>query len=333
MNEGSLFWAFWNPEERRLRVSVRIYALVVLRSLVLSVIGAPVAVVLLDAVIGRRSADSSLTGGSLQAQLAGVTAAMLSTVLSVWVVGRFLDRRHFAGFGFHLSRGWWLDIFFGFALGGVLMGGIFAVELAAGWATVSGTFESGWGSPFLVLTPVVVFAFVGLWEELLYRGYLLKNLAEGLRIEPLGPRGAVVLAWGLTSVFFGIAHVGNPNISTVAVVNIVAAGLMLGLPYVLTGELAVPIGLHLGWNLFQNMIFGFPVSGIEPTGATIFSVDQAGPALVTGGEFGPEGGLVGLLAIGAGCAAVLLRARLGGRVSVSEKVAEPPASAGGNRPS
>jgi membrane protease YdiL (CAAX protease family) len=328
VNEGSLFWPFWNPEERRLRAGVRIYALVSLRSLVLAVIGAPVAVLVPDAVAGG-SEGLDLDAESLQTRVAGAVAAVVCTVLSVWVAGRLLDRRRFAEFGFRLMRGWWVDLFFGFALGGALMGGVFAVEQAAGWATVSGTFEGGWGSPFLVLGPIAVFMGAGVWEELFYRGYMLKNLAEGLSSPPLGPRGAVVLAWALISGLFGVMHIGNPNADAFAVVNIVAAGLMLGLPYVLTGELAVPIGLHVGWNFFQNMVFGFPVSGIEADGATVFSVDQAGPALLTGGAFGPEGGVLGLLAIGLGCAAILTWSRLKeGRVSVSVKVAQPPARSG-----
>ena len=319
-------WPFWNPEERRLRAGIRIYALVTLRSLALAVIGAPVAALVLNAVAGAPSGSEGLglDADSLQTRVAGVVAVVVCTVLSVWIVGRLLDRRRFAEFGFRLTRGWWLDLLFGFILGGALMAGIFAVELAAGWATVSGTFEGGWGSPFLVLGPIAVFLGAGVWEELFYRGYMLKNLAEGLSSPPLGARGAVFLAWVLISGLFGVMHIGNPNADAFAVVNIVAAGLMLGLPYVLTGELAVPIGLHVGWNLFQNMVFGFPVSGIESDGATVFSVDQAGPALLTGGAFGPEGGVLGLLAIGLGCAAILVWAWLKGQLSVSEKVAQPP---------
>jgi membrane protease YdiL (CAAX protease family) len=331
VNEGSPFWPFWNPEERRLRAGIRIYALVSLRSLVLAVIGAPVAALVLNAIAGGPggSAGLDLDANSLQTRLAGEVAAVVCTVLSVWVAGRLLDRRRFAEFGFRLTRGWWVDLLFGFALGGVLMGAIFAVELAAGWATVSGTFEGGWGSPLLVLGPIAVFMGAALWEELFYRGYMLKNLAEGLSFPPLGARGAVVLAWALISGLFGVMHISNPNADAFAVANIVAAGLMLGLPYVLTGELAIPIGLHLGWNLFQNMVFGLPVSGIKPDGATVFTVERVGPALLTGGAFGPEGGVLGLLAIGFGCAAILMRSRMKeGRVWVSEKVAQPPARSG-----
>lgn len=324
-NEVYSAWPFWNARERRLRAAVRVYLQLLLRSLLFAAIGVPGAVLVLEAVASSPGGFGELgpAADSLEIRLATSVAAVSCTILSVYVCGRFLDRRPFSSFGLKLTREWWLDCLFGFALGGVLMGGVFAAELAAGWSTVTGTFEGGWGSPFLLLAPPVVFVCAGFWEELLYRGYALKNLSEGLNARPLRARGAVLLSWFLVSVAFGVGHLGNPGADALAVANIVAAGLMLGLPYVLTGDLAVPIGLHVGWNLFQNAVFGMPVSGIEPAGATVFSVDRTGPALATGGSFGPEGGMLGLLAIGAGCAAILGWARLKGCLFVSEDVARP----------
>ena len=80
---------------------------------------------------------------------------------------------------------------------------------------------------------------------------------------------------------------------------------MFGLGFVLTGELALPIGLHLTWNLVQGNLYGFPVSGKMQYATTVIAVEQHGPELWTGGAFGPEAGLLGILATVAGMAAIV----------------------------
>src|SRR5690606_39480810 len=110
--------------------------------------------------------------------------SLVAIVASVWLAGRFLDKRRFAEFGLRIDRRWWEDFGFGLALGAVLMALIVVVELAAGWVTVTGTFvTSNPATPFIVaiLSPVIIFLIVGFQEELLSRGYQLTNLAEGLR--------------------------------------------------------------------------------------------------------------------------------------------------------
>jgi membrane protease YdiL (CAAX protease family) len=227
-------------------------------------------------------------------------ASFVSIFVSVWAAGRVLDRRPLADLGFHFSHRWWADLGFGLGLGAVLMVGIFILELAAGWVTVTGTLQSPQG-PFgaAILMALVHFVGVGIQEELLSRGYHLRNMAEGLNLPSIGARGALLLGYAGSSVVFGLLHAANPNASVVSTINLVVAGLFLGLGYVLTGELAIPIGLHITWNFFQGNVFGFPVSGGAST-TSFIAIEQGGPELWTGGAFGPEAGLMGLLAIGLG---------------------------------
>jgi uncharacterized protein len=277
---------------------------------------------------GAGSSGTSALASSPLLPVIGGVAGLGGALLSVWLAGRFLDRRPFADFGFHLSGGWWLDLLFGMALGALLMTTVFLVQAGLGWVTVTGSFESLVpGAPFwlAVLVPATFFVCVGFYEELVSRGYQLRNAAEGLNSSRLGPRGAVLLAWVLSSVFFGYLHADNPNATILSTANVALAGLMLGCGYVLTGELAIPIGLHVTWNFFQGTVFGFPVSGLRIGGATFLSIEQGGPDLWTGGPFGPEGGLLAPAAMALGIVLTALWVRLRrGRVAVHVPIANGP---------
>ena len=304
--QNPLSWIFWNAAERRVRAMWRLLAFGLL-----FVIGA----LPLGVAFGLTAYLTSAAGFDPSATpylIAGAAAALLSCFLSVWVAGRFLDRRRFADFGFHLGRAWWRDLAFGLALGALLMTGIFLAERAAGWVQIVGTFQTGAaGQPFglAILAPLVLFLCVGIYEELLARGYLLRNLAEGFNFAALGPRGALLLAWALSSALFGLGHAGNPNATPISTLSLMLAGLFLGLGYVLTGELAIPIGLHITWNFFQGNVFGFPVSGNSMNQVTFVAIEQRGPELWTGGAFGPEAGLIGILALLVGSALIVLWVR------------------------
>jgi hypothetical protein len=155
----------------------------------------------------------------------------------------------------------------------------------------------------------------------MFRGYQLRNAAEGLNLRFWSPRAALIIAFLLSSAVFGAAHLANPNASFISSFNIALAGIFLGLGFVLTGELAIPIGVHLTWNFFQGNIFGFPVSGTGH-GATLIAIKQLGPDIWTGGAFGPEAGIIGLIAIILGSVLTVLWVRWRyGRVRLEEALA------------
>jgi len=295
---------FWNEQERRLRTFWRlnIQGTLLLTFLVgVSLLGFLLLLMLqLGQVILADDAAQFDVGQSL-AWLDNSLALNLFNVLtlpavlvSVWLAGRFADRRHFADFGLRLSRNWWIDFVFGLALGAGLMGLIFLVELAAGWITVTGAFQTDLGWPFGLawLLSLAGFISVGIYEELLDRGYLFKNVAEAL--SSWGRLPAVIGAVLLSSAVFGISHIINPNATLLSSFNIALVGLFLAVPLVLTGELAIPIGFHIAWNFFQGNVFGFPVSGTALNKTTLIAVQQGGSTTITGGAFGPEAGLLGL---------------------------------------
>lgn len=306
---------FWNHDEGRLRALWRIAVL---------------AVALVGATLAVRESGLLPERGTRAFVLVGMAVRTVLVLLVVAVVGRFVDRRRLVDYGLRLDRGWVLDLGFGLALGAALMTGIFLVLWGLGWIQVTGTFRTAVeGEPFAraILGPVAIFVGVGVVEELLTRGYLLRNVAEGLGFPRLGGyRGGLVLACLLSSVLFALAHAGNPNATWLSTVNIGFAGIFLALGYVLTGQLGIPIGLHITWNLFQASVFGFPVSGMTRFPTTFVATEATGPEIWTGGAFGPEAGLVGLLAMLVGTALTVVWAGWRGGYAVMDvALAEPPA--------
>ncbi|MCW9708481.1 CPBP family intramembrane glutamic endopeptidase [Fodinibius salsisoli] len=233
---------------------------------------------------------SSLSIASAIPQLIGVA---VSIILAAYA----LDKRHLEDYGLSLSPQWWKDLAAGIIIAGFALSVIFLIEWTAGWLIISGY---GWtptsGHSFLwgILSALGAMLLVGFYEEWCFRGYQLLNLTEGLQYPKLGVRGAVTIATLASSAVFGLMHAFNPNSSGIAIFNIMLAGIVLAIPYIITGNLALSIGLHFSWNFVQGGILGFAVSGIR-LDASVIQITQKGPIFWTGGVFGPEAGLLGVL--------------------------------------
>ena len=126
-------------------------------------------------------------------------------------------------------------------------------------------------------------------EEITVRGYPLRVL-----VERWGPWPALAL----TSAVFSVLHGANPHVGAVALVNILLAGVLLGLVCLKTGDLWWATGVHTGWNLATGFLADLPVSGMRLVDAPLIEVSSGGAALWTGGDFGLEGGLAATLALG-----------------------------------
>jgi membrane protease YdiL (CAAX protease family) len=126
----------------------------------------------------------------------------------------------------------------------------------------------------------------------------------------------------ISSVIFGFLHAFNPNATPLSSISIAAAGLLFALGFILTGDLAIPIGIHITWNFFEGNVFGFPVSGVTSS-TTFIQITQSGPVAWTGSAFGPEAGLTGLGAIALGCILILAWMRFSGRkIQLQDKLAQ-----------
>jgi membrane protease YdiL (CAAX protease family) len=282
---------FYNRRQRRFRCAIRL----VLQSwmMIAMIVGSIIPLTEFWRWLGHSTSSPMFLAAMGFIQASAVAASVL---LASWLI----DRRD-AGFT-AATYGWqrwcWSELAIGFALGGGAMLAIFGIELALGWIQVQPFRERSltqlghFLSYFLVT--LTLFLAVGISEELLSRGYQLKNLAEGLR--GCGKRSSVAMATLLSSLVFGGLHAFNEHSTMVSCLSVSLAGMMLATGRIVFGNLAAPIGIHVAWNLFQGPILGFPVSGNVIPGGPIELV-QAGPAVWTGGQFGPEAGLIGVLAV------------------------------------
>jgi membrane protease YdiL (CAAX protease family) len=234
---------------------------------------------------------------------------MLVLIIGLLIGARFIDRRRFSDFNGKMNREWWLDLGVGVLIGGSLQTVIFLIAWLAGWVEVVGTFQPGMdGTSFGVgfITMLLALVCASIVEELLFRGYPIRTLSEGF--AGLGPVWSISLSVLLTSAAFGFSHVANPYITFIIKLSIILGGIWAAAAYVLTGKLALPIGIHFAWN-FAQFFFSFPVSGLN-FGAGVIATEQVAYNSWIGTQFGPESGLLALCAIVIGFLLVLLYVKL-----------------------
>jgi uncharacterized protein len=212
-------------------------------------------------------------------------AMLLSTALFTWLIGMRVLGLTPADLRYTVGRR-----APGFAIGGM------AGALAAGTALAIAVLLSAaeWtrdeGTPLDYLqtaaTTILVLAPAALSEEVLFRGVPLLLFARVVG------RGTAVV---LVAVVFALAHLDNPDVTPLAIGNIALAGVFLGLAFYAPGGIWTAWGAHLGWNAMLAALDA-PVSGI-PFRIPLLDYEAGDPAWLTGGPFGPEGGLSSTLAL------------------------------------
>jgi hypothetical protein len=207
-----------------------------------------------------------------------------------WLCGGLLERLPMKALGASFEKEWATD----FAKGSFL--GIATFVIAAIIVVVAGGATFSMPEDFLfdnffhsALQSLGFLAIAAAWEEALFRGYILQTLARSGFAWP-----AIIV----TALLFGLAHAGNPDVSPIAIVNTVLAGIWFGLAYLKTRNLWFVFGLHLFWNWIQGAIFGIEISGLKNLIEMSLLIEtDNGPAWLTGGAYGIEGGIACTVAI------------------------------------
>ena len=218
-------------------------------------------------------------------------------VLGWGIVGgllRFSDRSSFPRIGFNWrKKQFWVYFVWGTLLGLLFTTFLFSIFFWQGWISIKGYWYAMGGKASLVSyggAIVLLHLGIAFGEELVFRGYLMTNLREGL-FEIVGiDRWAGGLALLFSAVLFGIAHSQNPGADPIGMISVVIAGIGFGGLYLLTNNLGMSIGLHFGWNFFLGHLFGLTVSGGDflSKSFTIIRTAVNGPTFWAGAEFGPE---------------------------------------------
>jgi membrane protease YdiL (CAAX protease family) len=141
----------------------------------------------------------------------------------------------------------------------------------------------------------VIFIFAAASEEALFRGYPLQTMTRA---------NLIWVGILITSLCFAIIHLGNPNqnisksVRILAFTNTTLAGVWLAVAYLRTRSLWLPLGLHWAWNWMMLSVLGIPVSGITSLAPNpLMSATDRGPAWLTGGAYGIEGGAACTIAL------------------------------------
>lgn len=203
---------------------------------------------------------------------------------------RLLENLPWRSLGLTMHQRWVKDLMVGTAIGVAAV--VFAVAVATAAGGLQFTFI---GNDMLLaagrslLTAGVLLFVAALAEEAAFRGYPLQTLTRA---------GLMWLGVILTSVPFGFVHLWNPNVVPgITFANTVIAGFWLAAAYLKTRSLWFPLGVHWGWNWALGSIFGLPISGVRFFSNPILRGHDVGPAWLTGGNYGIEGGVAGTAAL------------------------------------
>jgi membrane protease YdiL (CAAX protease family) len=210
---------------------------------------------------------------------------LISAVIATWVMVRWVDKLSWGDVG--LDRGAASPVLLvkGATLGGLTIGAASLLLISIHMLRVDPAPPGSWwgqaGISALLLLPAAFF------EELFVRGYVFAIIRRAA-----GWRVALIV----TSIAFGLLHVANPGADSESILAVVVAGFFLGVILLATKSLYAAGAAHFAWNWVMSGALHVAVSGL-PSADPDYKVVDAGPDWLTGGPWGPEGGVAAVAAM------------------------------------
>lgn len=206
--------------------------------------------------------------------------SFIGTSIVVCFFVKYVDKEKFIDIGFRFKNRineFWTGLLIGFII--MLIGfGLLVLLDEIKFQEIAINFKE-------ISFSIALFILVSLTEEILYRGYVLRNLMYSFD---------KYIALIISSIIFSTMHGLNPYVDTIGFLNIFLAGILLGITYINTKNLWFPIALHFSWNFFQTFL-GFNVSGQNAYSVINFKIEKS--TILNGGAFGFEGSILSLIAI------------------------------------
>jgi membrane protease YdiL (CAAX protease family) len=211
-------------------------------------------------------------------------------LIAGYVCARFLEGLPWRSLGLTLHKNWLKDLVVGSVVG------ILSLSFAVLIGKLAGSFQFTFSDRTIMagvakslIGSALLFIVAALAEEAMFRGYPLQTLTRA-RLMWLGVF--------LTSVPFAGVHLFNPHtVPGFTFANTALAGIWLALAYLRTRSLWFPLGVHWAWNWALGSVFGLPVSGLKIVSSPLLKPTDVGPAWLTGGDYGIEGGAACTIAL------------------------------------
>lgn len=238
-------------------------------------------------------------------QVEAYLVALLAIWLAHFVMLRWVDHESWSYVGLGRDQLTPRALAVGLSLGALCILVPSGTLLAAHDLTITTGLQGSHSWMGLAVAGAAIFLPQSLMEEMMTRGYLFAALRDAF-----GWMGALAA----TSLGFGLLHYANPGANVQSVSVVVLAGVFLGAILIATESLYAAWMAHFAWNWSMAELLHAAVSGARFPYST-YRVDDAGPAWLTGGAWGPEGGVAAAAGMLAGIAVLIAWRRRAARTS------------------